>query len=47
MNCAQWAWAGKKVAGALFVGVRSAFNNVSKAYLDGRMEALELEPDLI
>jgi len=27
--------------------VKSAFNNVSKALLGKRMEALELEPDLI
>lgn len=27
--------------------VKSAFNNVSKACLGKRMEALEIEPDLI
>ena len=26
MNCTQQAWAGKKVAGALFMDVKSAFN---------------------
>ena len=34
-------------APALFMDVKSAFNNVSKAHLGGRMEALEIEPDLI
>jgi len=32
---------------ALSTDVKPAFNNVSKAHLNRRMEALELEPDLI
>ena len=39
--------AGKKVAGALFMDVRSAFDSVGRAHLGRRMEALEIEPDLI
>ena len=35
------------VVGALFMDVKLAFNNVSKAYLGRRMEALELEQDPI
>jgi len=46
MNRTQQAW-GEKVAGALFMDVRSAFNNVSKSHLGRRMEALEIESDLI
>jgi hypothetical protein len=41
------SWQGKKIAGGLFMDVKSAFNNVSKAHLGQRMEALKLEPDLI
>jgi len=47
MNCTQLAWGEKKVAGALFMDVKSAFNNVSRTHLSRRMEALEIEPDLI
>jgi len=47
MNRTERAWAGKKVAGALFMDVKSAFNNVSKVFLGQRMEALGIEPDLI
>lgn len=35
------------MAGSLFIGVKSALNNVSNAHLRRRMEALEVEPDLI
>ena len=35
------------MAGALFMDVKSAFNNVSKTLLGKRMEALEVEPDLV
>jgi len=35
------------VSGALFMDVKSAFNNVSKVHLGKRMEALGVEPDLI
>jgi hypothetical protein len=34
MNRTPQAWEEKKVAGALFMDVKSAFNNVSKAHLD-------------
>jgi len=47
MNRTQQEWDNKRVAGALFMDVKSAFNNVSKAHLGRRMEALGLEPDLI
>jgi len=47
MNCTQKAWSERKVTGALFVDVKSAFNNVNKALLGKRMEELGLEADLI
>ena len=47
MNRTQLAWKEKRVAGGLFMDVKSAFNNVSRAHLGGRMEALGVEPDLI
>jgi len=47
MNCTQQASADKRVSGALLMDVKLAFSNVSKAHLDRRMEALELEPDFI
>ena len=40
-------WEERKIAGALFMDVKSAFNNANKALLGKRMEALELEPDFI
>jgi len=43
----QQTWSEKKVAGALFMDVKSAFNNVSKVHLGRRTEELEIEPDLI
>ena len=46
-NRTQQAWTAKKVAGALLIDVKSAFNNVSKTHLGKRMEALGVEPDLI
>jgi len=46
MNRTQQAWAAK-VAGALFMDVKSAFNNVNKTHLGKRMQALGIEPDLI
>jgi hypothetical protein len=47
MNRTEQAWGERKIAGALFMDVKSAFNNVSKVHLGKRMEELELEPDLI
>jgi len=47
MNRTQKAWSEKKVAGALFMDVKSAFNNVSKIHLGKRMAALGIETDLI
>ena len=47
MNRTQQAWKEKRVAGALFMDVKSAFNNVSKVHLGKRMEALGVEPDLV
>jgi len=46
MNRTQQAWGRRKVAGALFMDVKSAFNNVSKAILGRRMEELGLGADL-
>jgi hypothetical protein len=37
MNRTQQSWEGKKFAGALFMNVKSAFNNVSNAHLGRRM----------
>jgi len=47
MNRNQQAWEQKKIAGALFMDVKSAFNNVDKTFLGKRMEELGLEADLI
>jgi len=47
MNRTQQAWKEKRVSGALFMDVKSAFNNISKVHLGKRMEALGVEPDLI
>ena len=47
MNRTQQACGGKEVAGALFMGVKYAFNNVSRSHLGRGMEALKIQPDLI
>jgi len=47
MNRTQLAWEEKRVVGGLFMDVKSAFNNVSRAYLGKWMEALGVESDLI
>lgn len=47
MDPTQLTWPEKRVAGALLMDVKSAFNNVNKAHLGRRMEALGVEPDLI
>ena len=47
MNRTQQAWKKKRVAGAHFMDVKSAFNNVDKTVLGKRMEALGVEADLI
>jgi len=47
MNRTQQAWEQKKIAGALFMDVKSAFNNVDKTFLGKWMEELGLEADLI
>jgi len=47
MNRTQQTWAVKKVAGTLFIDVKSAFNNVNKSHLGKCMQVLEIEPDLI
>jgi len=47
MNRTQQAWTEKRVAGALFLDVKSAFNIVSKSLLVRRMETLGIEPDLV
>lgn len=43
MNRTQKAWGKKKVAGALFMDVKSAFNDVDKTFLGKRMEGLGVE----
>jgi hypothetical protein len=43
----QQALGETKIGGALFMDVKSAFDNVSRTYQGKRMEAVELEPDLI
>jgi len=47
MNRTQQAWQGKRVAGALMMDVKSAFNNVSKPVLNRRLLELGIEPDLV
>jgi len=47
MNRAQQAWQGKRVAGALMMDVKSAFNNVSRPVLSRRLVELGIEPDLV
>jgi len=47
MNRTQQAWKKKRVAGALFMDVKSAFNNINKTVLGKRMEELGVEADLI
>jgi len=46
-NRTQQAWGEKKVAGALSMDAKSAFSNMSNAHLGRRIDALEVEPDLI
>jgi hypothetical protein len=38
MNRTQQAWGRKKIAGALFMDAKSAFNNVNNEYLGKRMD---------
>ena len=47
VNCIQQTWGEKKMVGALFMDVKSAFNSVSRVQLGRHMEAFEIEPDLI
>ena len=47
MNRTQQAWKEKKVAGALLMDVKSAFNNVSRPVLSRRLTDLGIEPDLV
>jgi len=47
MNQTQRAWEKKKFAGALFMDVKPAFNNVGKTILGKRMEELGVEAVLI
>jgi len=47
MNHTQQAWERRKIAGALFMDVKLAFNNVDKMFLGKRMEELGMEADLI
>ena len=46
INWTQQAWANGRVVGALFMDVKSAFNNVDKTFLGKRMEELGVEADL-
>jgi len=47
MNHTQDMWATKKMAGALFMDIKSAFKNVNKTYLGKCMQAPRIESDLI
>jgi len=47
MNCTQKAWERKKIVCALFMDVKTAFNNVDMTFLGKRMEDLGMEADLI
>jgi len=47
MNRTQEAWSKKKVAGPLFMDVKSVFNNVSRFHQGSPMEALGIEADLV
>ena len=47
MTRTQKSLVGKKVAGTLFMDVKSAFNNVDKTIIGQRIEVLGLEADLI
>ena len=47
MNQTQQAWNNKRTAGALFMDVKSVFNNVSKVHLGRRMEVQSIKLDLI
>jgi len=42
MNRTQQVWGEKKVVGALFMDVKSEFNNVSKEHPGRRIEVLEI-----
>ena len=47
MNRTQQAWQGKKVAGALLMDVKAAFNSVNRTILSRRLGELGIEPDLV
>ena len=47
ISYAQQAWSRKNVAGALLMDVKSAFNNVGRSHLIGRVMALGVESDLV
>jgi len=44
---AERAWSRKRIAGALLMDVKSAFNNVSRGLLVGRLMELGVEGDLV
>jgi len=44
---AERAWSRKRIAGALLMDVKSAFNNVSRGHLIGRLMELGVEGDLV
>ncbi len=43
----QEVWEGRKIAGALFMDVKEAFDHVSRAQLAQRMSDLGIDDDLI
>jgi len=47
MNCTLQTWAAKKLVGALFMDIKSAFNNINKTHLRKHMQALGIETDVI
>jgi len=46
LNRARTAWGERKIAGALLMDVKSAFNNVARGHLVRRLESMGIEPDM-
>jgi len=46
LNRARTAWGERKIAGALLMDVKSAFNNVARGHLVRLLESMGIEPDI-
>jgi len=46
LNRARTAWGERKIAGALLMYVKSAFNSVARGHLVRRLESMGIEPDI-